>query len=148
MITKQRIEELRAMGFARCGTYSYPEVVNGRYVQAYDQKNYPLRSKISVKNFGGGYLGHPIINDNPIGYHKLKKLFGNVWFDTPEEAWEAADWFVNNWLLTDDIKILAKEHEKLEKRKQAIEKEIRKIRKSNAGRLEYLVNQWQFKEKF
>ena len=144
MITKERIEELRVMGFARRGSYNYPGFINGRQVEICDQKNHPLRSKISVKDFGG----HPIINYEPIGYHKFKKLFKNVWFDTSEKAWEAVDWFVNNWLLTDDIKVLTKEYEKLEKRKLAIEKEIRKIRKSNEGRLDYIVNQWQFKEKF
>ena len=155
MISNKRIEELKSMGFARYGTHNYPGYENGRQVIICDRKN-PVRSKISVKHFGRTKFGkvpiifgkHPLINSDPIGEHKTKRLFYNVWFDTPEEAWEAADYFVDNFVLPPEVLPLFKRCEEIEKEKELILKQIRKIRKSKVGLLEKIIKKWQWKEKF
>lgn len=153
-MNEKRIEELKSMGFKRFGTHNYPEIMNGRYVVMMERSN-PVRSKISVRDFTRAQLvprqfpKSYIYNADPLGAHKTKKLFENLWFDTPEEAWNMADWFVNNYVYTPVIKELHKEYLKSPVAKsEDILKVIRKIRKENKPVLNYMIQRWQFKEKF
>lgn len=153
-MNEKRIEELKSMGFKRFGTHNYPEIMNGKYVVMMERSN-PVRSKISVRDFTRAQLvprqfpKSYIYNADPLGAHKTKKLFENLWFDTPEEAWNMADWFVNNYVYTPVIKELHKEYLKSPVAKsEDILKTIRKIRKENKPVLNYMIERWQFKEKF
>lgn len=153
-MNEKRIEELKSMGFKRFGTHNYPEIQNGKYVVMMERSN-PVRSKISVRDFTRAQLvprqfpKSYIYNSDPLGAHKTKKLFENLWFDTPEECWNMADWFVNNYVYTPEIEELHKEYLKSPVTKsEGILRTIRSIRKKNKNVLNYMIDKWQFKEKF
>ena len=140
---------MKAFGFSRFGTHNYPELNDKGYYWVVMDRNYPVRSKISVLKFlmpGFKRKDKEIFNSDPIGAAKTKKLFENIWFDTPEEAWEMADWFMNNFVYTPEIQALHKEYRKT--RKDTILKEIRRIRKNDKQVLQYMIDRWQFKEDF
>ena len=60
-----------------------------------------------------------------------------------------ADWFVNNYVYTPEIRELHKEYLKSPVSKsEGILKTIRRVRKQNKSVLNYMIDKWQFKEKF
>jgi len=150
----KRIKELQSMGFKRFGTHNYPEIIDGEYFVVMKRSN-PVRSKISVFDFTRAQLiprqftKSYIYNSDPLGSAKTKKLFENLWFDTPEECWNMADWFVNNYVYTKEIKDLHEEYLNSPVSKSAdILKSIRKVRKGNKSVLNYMIDRWNFKEEF
>jgi hypothetical protein len=145
-MNKDTINELKSMGFHLYGTHNYPvfSVKDNMWVvdSPSNRKGLPVRKKISVRNFQVKY------DFRPLPSSKVKQLFYNVWFNTEEEAWGAAKWFVDNYLETPEIKELLQKEQKLIKEQEKLQKQIRKLRRENKDILKHIVNQWQMKEEW
>jgi hypothetical protein len=139
MITEQRIKELKAMGFRGFKTRNYPVKQGNRWVVD-DDPNGKVRYKISVKGHSCSFG----VSGLPSG---LKfQLFENIWFDTPEEAWETVDWFIKNFAYTPELEKMCLEQRRHMEMYLKLEKEMAKIRKQNRPILKKIINKWQFKE--
>jgi hypothetical protein len=145
MVSKERIKEFKAMGFHCFGTRNSARFSeeHGCYVVDISD-NYTISKKISTMNFCRSK--DPVFNCDPLGGKKMKKLFDNIWFETEQEAWEMVSYFVDEYLMTEDVQSKYDEYKKLQKKSDSLLRDIRRIRKSNTNNLQTIIDKWQFKE--